>query len=94
MLREVGNLGSAVGAAVAGTRPLESFEFRPLMMFGTCLLVVAAIGLWKPSIVIWPIGGLLVVLGLQLISRGIQARFRFRQRKTKATSSKPADATS
>jgi hypothetical protein len=90
----VGNLGSAVGAAVAGTRPLESFEFRPLMMFGAGLLLVAAIGFWKPFIVIWPIGALLVVLGLQMISRGIQARFGFTLRKTKATLAKPADATS
>jgi phosphatidylserine/phosphatidylglycerophosphate/cardiolipin synthase-like enzyme len=94
LLRGVGNLGSAVGAAVAGTRPLESFEFRPLLTFGAGLLLVAAIGFWKPFIVIWPICALLVVLGLQMISRGIQARSGFRQRKTKVRSAKPADATS
>jgi len=82
LLRGVGNLGSAVGAAVAGTRPLESFEFGPLMTFGAILLVVAAVAFWKPSIVIWPIGLLLAALGLQLVARGIQARLAHRRPRT------------
>jgi CDP-diacylglycerol--glycerol-3-phosphate 3-phosphatidyltransferase/cardiolipin synthase len=82
VLREVGNLGSAVGAAVTGTRPLESFELRPLTTFGAILLLVAGVGFWKPSIVIWPIGVLLVVLGVQLVVRGIQARLAHRRSQT------------
>jgi phosphatidylserine/phosphatidylglycerophosphate/cardiolipin synthase-like enzyme len=74
LLREVGNLGSAVGAAVTGTRPLEDFEFRPLVTVGSILLLVAALGLWKPQIVFWPLGVLLAAVGLQLICRGVQAR--------------------
>ena len=70
VLRGMGNLGATVGAAVAGTRPLESFEFRPLMTFGLILLVLAAVGFWRPAIVVWPISALLGVLGLQLIARG------------------------
>jgi len=75
LLREVGNLGSAVGAAVTGQRPLESFEFRPLITFGTALLLLAALAFWKPQLVFWPIGAVLAALGLQLVARGLQARF-------------------
>jgi hypothetical protein len=82
LLREVGTLGSAVGAAVTGQRPLESFEFRPLIAFGTTLLLLAALGFWKPHLVFWPIGGVLAALGLQLVVRGIQARFPRRRRPT------------
>ena len=74
LLREVGTLGSAVGAAVTGTRPLEDFEFRPLVTIGSILLLVAGLGFWKPQIVFWPLGVLLAAVGLQLICRGIQAR--------------------
>jgi phosphatidylserine/phosphatidylglycerophosphate/cardiolipin synthase-like enzyme len=80
LLREVGSLGSAVGAAVTGQRPLESFEFRPLMTFGLLLLLIAAFGFWKPHLVFWPIGILLVTLGLQLVARGIEARLPGRRR--------------
>jgi hypothetical protein len=85
LLREVGNLGSAVGAAVTGQRPLESFEFRPLITFGTALLLLAALGFWKPHVVFWPIGGVLAALGLQLVVRGIQARFPGRRRRRNST---------
>jgi phosphatidylserine/phosphatidylglycerophosphate/cardiolipin synthase-like enzyme len=78
-LREVGNLGSAVGAAVTGTRPLESFEFRPLMTFGALLLLVAAVALWKPPIVVWPAAIVVALLGLQLVARGVQARLSRRR---------------
>ena len=77
-----GPLGSAVGAAVTGQRQLESFEFRPLITFGTALLLLAALGFWKPHLVFWPIGGVLAALGLQLVVRGIQARFPRRRRRT------------
>ncbi len=80
LLREVGSLGSAVGAAVTGKRPLESFEFRPLMTFGALLLAVAAVGFWKPQVVFWPIGVVLAALGLQLVARGLQARLTHRRR--------------
>ena len=82
LLREVGNLGSAVGAAVTGQRPLESFEFRPLIAFGTTLLLLAALGFWKPHFVFWPIGAVLAALGLQLVARGFQARFPRRRGRT------------
>jgi phosphatidylserine/phosphatidylglycerophosphate/cardiolipin synthase-like enzyme len=75
LLRGAGNLGSAVGAAMTGTRPLEVFEFRHLITFGAILLALAAIGFWKPSVIAWPIGVVLALLGLQLVARGIQARF-------------------
>jgi hypothetical protein len=80
LLRGVGNLGSAVGAAVTGKRPLESFEFRPLMTFGALLLAVAAVGFWKPQVIFWPLGVVLAALGLQLIARGLQARLSQRRR--------------
>ena len=82
LLREVGNLGSAVGAAVTGQRPLESFEFRPLITFGTALLLLAILGFWKPQIVFWPIGAVLAALGVQLVARGFQARFSRRRGRT------------
>jgi len=82
LLREVGNLGSAVGAAVTGQRPLESFEFRPLITFGTALLLLAALGFWKPHFVFWPIGAVLAALGLQLVARGFQARFPRKRGRT------------
>jgi phosphatidylserine/phosphatidylglycerophosphate/cardiolipin synthase-like enzyme len=89
LLREVGNLGSAVGAAVSATRPLESFEYRPLIAFGAALLALALLGFWKPHLVVWPLGLLLAALGLQSIARGLQAqlgqwRSRSRQQRQKS----------
>ncbi len=86
LLREVGNLGSAVGAAVTGTRPLESFEHRLLISSGAVLLAVALLGFWKPHLLVWPVGLVLAALGLQLIARGLQAhvgRRRARSRNTR-----------
>src|SRR5216683_3625110 len=74
VLRELDSLGSAVGAAVTGRRSLEIFEFRPLIGFGAILLLIAAVGFWKPQVVYWPVGVVLALLGLHLVSRGIQAR--------------------
>ena len=74
----VGSLGSAVGAAVTGRRPLESFESAPLIGVGAFLVLVAAVGFWKPQVVVWPIGIVLALLGLHLLSRGIQSRLRSR----------------
>jgi len=76
LLSEVGSLGSAVGAAVTGGRPLERFETAPLIGVGAILLLVAAVGFWRPQVVFWPIGIALTLLGLQLLSRGIQSRIR------------------
>jgi cardiolipin synthase A/B len=76
LLSGVGSLGSAVGAAVTGQRPLESFECVPLMSIGAIFLLVAAIGFWKPQVIVWPIGIVLALLGLQLLGRGIQSRLR------------------
>ncbi len=78
LLSGVGSLGSAVGAAVTGQRPLESFEGAPLIGVGAILLLVAAVGFWKPQVVVWPIGIVLALLGLQLLGRGIQSRLRGR----------------
>jgi len=80
LLSGVGSLGSAVGAAITGQRPLESFEGAPLIGVGAIFLLVAAIGFWKPQIVVWPIGIVLALVGLQLLSRGIQSRLRVRIR--------------
>jgi cardiolipin synthase len=80
LLREVGNLGSAVGAAVTAKRQLESFEFRPLIAFGALLVAVAAVGFWKPQVVFWPIGVVLALVGLQLVARGLLARLSHRRR--------------
>jgi phosphatidylserine/phosphatidylglycerophosphate/cardiolipin synthase-like enzyme len=82
LLREVGNLGSAVGTAVAGTRPLESFEHRLLISFGTVLLALALLGFWKPRLLVWPVGLLLAALGLQSIARGLQAQIRQRRARS------------
>jgi membrane protein implicated in regulation of membrane protease activity len=74
-----------VGAAVTGQRPLESFEFRPLIAFGTALLLLSILGFWKPQIVFWPIGAVLAALGLQLIVRGLQARLSRRRGRTNSS---------
>jgi phosphatidylserine/phosphatidylglycerophosphate/cardiolipin synthase-like enzyme len=84
LLSGVGSLGSAVGAAVTGQRPLESFERAPLIGLGATLLLVAAIGFWKPQIVFWPIGILLALVGLQLLGRGIHAWLQGRWRRAPA----------
>jgi hypothetical protein len=78
LIRGVSGLGSAVGAAVTGKRPLESFEFRPLITFGALLLALAAVGFWKPQIVFWPVGVVLAAMGLQLVLRGLHGRRRAR----------------
>jgi hypothetical protein len=78
LLSGVGSLGSAIGAAVTGRRPLESFEGAPLIGVGAILLLVAAAGFWKPQVVFWPIGVVLALLALHLLSRGIQSKLRGR----------------
>jgi len=78
LIRGASGVGSAVGAAVTGKRPLESFEFRPLITFGALLLFIAAIGFWKPQIVIWPVGLVLAAMGLQILARGLHGRRRAR----------------
>src|SRR5262249_7695521 len=72
--------GSAVGAAVTGRRPLEHFERAPLIGAGAILLLVAAVGFWQPQVITWPIGIVLALLGLHLVSRGIHAWLEGRPR--------------
>ena len=73
LLSGIGSLGSAVGAAVTGGRPLEDFEGRLLSGVGAILVLVAAVGFWNPQVLLWPIGVVLALLGLHLLSRGIYA---------------------
>lgn len=78
VVREVTGVARSLSAAVTGSRPLEDFEAGPLLLLGTTFLVLAAIGLWEPRAVAWPIGALFVWIAITMLIDGWRARARSR----------------
>jgi phosphatidylserine/phosphatidylglycerophosphate/cardiolipin synthase-like enzyme len=77
VVRTVTGVGRSMGAAVTGSRPLEDFEVFPLTVAAGILLAVAAIALWRPSVVAWPIA---IVFGWTGASFAIEAAARWWKR--------------
>ncbi len=54
-VREVTGVARSVGAALTASRPLEDFEVTPLVVMGLTGMIVAALSVWQPWIVAWPV---------------------------------------
>lgn len=79
VVREVTGVARSLSAAVSGSRPLEDFEAGPLFLLGATFLILAAIGLWEPRTVAWPVGGLFVWIAITMLIDGWRARARRRE---------------
>jgi cardiolipin synthase len=80
VVREVTGVARSLGAAVTGSRPLEDFEAGPLLTLGASLLVIAALGWWRPTALAWPLAAIAAWVGLTLLTDGAQAAIRRRRR--------------
>jgi phosphatidylserine/phosphatidylglycerophosphate/cardiolipin synthase-like enzyme len=69
--RTVRGVGSSIGAAVTGSRPLEDFEIAPLVATGLLLMALAAVAVWKPPAVAWPIAVLAGWTGLSFMGEAL-----------------------
>ncbi|MFN7979342.1 MAG: phospholipase D-like domain-containing protein [Vicinamibacterales bacterium] len=65
-------LGHTVGAALAATRPLGAAEAPTLAGGGLLLLLLAALALWRPTWLAYPIGVAAVWLGLSLPASAVR----------------------
>lgn len=57
-VREVTGVARSVSAALTASRPLEDFEVTPLVVMGLTGMVVAALSIWQPRVVAWPVAAL------------------------------------
>jgi phosphatidylserine/phosphatidylglycerophosphate/cardiolipin synthase-like enzyme len=64
VVREVTGVARSVGAAVTGSRPLEDFEAGPLLILGTLVCVMAAVGFYQPWAVAWPVSAIALWAGV------------------------------
>ncbi len=67
VVREVTGVARSVGAAVTGSRPIEAFEAGPLALLGVVLVALAAIGLYEPWLLGWPIAAFILWAGVTLL---------------------------
>ena len=77
-LRTASGVGHSISAAVMGSRQLEAWESAPLLSIGGMLLALAAIGLWKPGWLVWPLAAVAIWIGLSFVA---QAMGLFRERR-------------
>ena len=66
VVRTMTGLSRSIGAAVTGSRQLEDFEFAPLLAFGLVLIVLAALAVWRPTLLAWPAALIAAWTGLSL----------------------------
>jgi phosphatidylserine/phosphatidylglycerophosphate/cardiolipin synthase-like enzyme len=77
-LRTASGLGHSISAAVMGSRQLEAWESAPLLSLGGMLLGLAALGLWRPRWLVWPLAVVAIWIGLSFVA---QAMGLFRERR-------------
>lgn len=65
-------LGHTVGAALTATRPLGAAEAPTLAGGGILLLLLAALALWRPTWLAYPLGVAAVWLGLALLAGAVK----------------------
>ncbi len=78
MLGTVTGISRSVTAAVTGHRPLESFEFAPLLTFSLVLLALAGLMFWLPWLLAWPAAALAAWMGVSFVVEGLQAWRRWK----------------
>jgi phosphatidylserine/phosphatidylglycerophosphate/cardiolipin synthase-like enzyme len=70
-LRTATRVGQSIGAAVMGSRQLESWESAPLTTIGTVLVLTAIVGIWRPHFLSWPLAGLFIWFGLSFLAQAM-----------------------
>ena len=80
VVRTVTGLSRSLGAAMTGNRPLEDFEYPPLLAFGTVLTLLGLLAFFKPEVLAWPAAVFGIWAGLTLLVEAWQIWLR-RQRK-------------
>lgn len=70
-LRAATGMSHSISAAVMGSRQLEAWEVSPLMTIGLVLLASAAAGIWKPSILAWPLVFLCLWIGVSFVAQAL-----------------------
>lgn len=74
-------LGRAVGAAVTNRRVLGAAEAQPIAWIAILPLPLAAVLVFFPQFITWPLAAALVLLSLSLLLRAIRLRMVSRNRK-------------
>jgi phosphatidylserine/phosphatidylglycerophosphate/cardiolipin synthase-like enzyme len=76
-LRAATGVSHAVGAAVMGRRQLESWESAPLLTLGILLLLLTALGFWRPAILAVPLAIAALWIGLSFVAQatGLARRY-------------------
>jgi hypothetical protein len=69
-VRTVTGVGRSLGAAVTGNRALENFEATPIVVAGSVLTAVAAVGFLAPWLLAWPVAFLAGWMGLTFLVEG------------------------
>jgi hypothetical protein len=83
LVSQVTRLGSGLGAAVLGRRPLTEYEFGPLLVFGLLMLALALIGVKYPMVLAIPVAVFTGSTGLYLAVRAFRLRWWARRRRAR-----------
>jgi phosphatidylserine/phosphatidylglycerophosphate/cardiolipin synthase-like enzyme len=81
MLTGVLRVGSALNSAVTGHRMLSRTESTSLLTISLVVLGLAAVALFLPQVIAYPVGGILAWMGILILVRGMQVRFGKEGRK-------------
>ena len=71
-LRTVTGVGHSIGAAVLGSRNLEEWEATPLLFVGGVLTALAALSLWRPRVVAWPLAVIAAWIAFSFLTEAIR----------------------
>jgi len=74
-------IGHAVGAAFTGRRLLGQIEARLMTLIGVLFLFFAAVALWLPALLLYPILLLFAWFGLVLLGRGCALYLKSKQKE-------------
>ncbi|WP_114241480.1 phosphatidylserine/phosphatidylglycerophosphate/cardiolipin synthase family protein [Dyella sp. C9] len=77
-------IANTMGAALTDRRVLGDTSISPLLIGALVLLLVAAVGVWWPAVLGWPLAVIAVWLSLNLAGRAWQLSRRRRQRDSLA----------
>jgi phosphatidylserine/phosphatidylglycerophosphate/cardiolipin synthase-like enzyme len=70
-LRTASGVGHSIGAAVLGTRQLESWESAPLLTIGLVLLGLGALAIWKPRALAIPFAIFAIWIGVTFVAQAM-----------------------
>jgi cardiolipin synthase len=76
IVRSVTGVGRSIGAAVTGNRPLEAFEVVPLVTVASLLIAIAAIAVFAPFLIAWPLAAVAIWIAVSFFVEAWAARRR------------------